>query len=312
MEVARKWILKGYPAKKVLKLCNVPRSTYYYKPKTGTPGKTQQARSGRPVPGYSVTFKGEKITDSRIKRYILKLLEGEESGYGYRKITIHLRRQKGIRINKKKVYRLCKELGILDKPREPKVTHPRRLANNMEVTGPNQLWQMDVKYGYVAGLQRYFYTASIIDVYDRNVVGQYRGKECVTKDLVETVQKALLRRDVFAQGTPLVIRTDNGPQFKSNRFREFFEANSEVLIHERTPNRTPNKNAFIESFHSILERECFKRHIFMTFEEAFATLDRFMDFYNKRRIHMSLYGYSPVQFLGKLKRNEVTAFKIAV
>lgn len=264
------------------------------------------------MPGYSFSFDGKKITDVRIKRLIEKLLEGEESAYGYRKITIALRRQHRIQINKKKVYRLCKELKILGKPREPKPAYPRRLANNREITAPNQLWQMDVKYGYVAGLKRYFYTTSIIDVYDRQVVGQYRGKESKTQDLLDTLQTAMVKRGIYAQEQKLVVRTDNGPQFKSHKFGQFFEANEEQLIHERTPNRTPNKNAFIESFHSILERECFKRHVFMTFEEAFTALDRFMAFYNKRRIHMSLYGYSPVEFFEKLKKNEVKAFKIAV
>ncbi|SMF88825.1 putative transposase [Paenibacillus uliginis N3/975] len=309
--MARQWILKGYPVSKILKLCNVPRSTYYYQRKTTTNSK-QSNKSGRPKPGYSVTFNGKKVSDGRIKQIILKLLEGEESAYGYRKITLVLRRRHAIKINKKKVYRLCKELDILGKPKEQKAAYPRRLANNMEVTGPNQLWQMDVKYGYIAGLQRYFYTASIIDVYDRNVVGQYRGKECLTKSLVDTLYKALIKRNIFSQEKELVIRTDNGPQFKSHKFGKFFETHKEFIIHERTPNRSPNKNAFIESFHSILERECFKRHIFTDFQEAFMVLDRFMDFYNNRRIHMSLYGYSPVEFAEKLKKNEVNAFKIAV
>lgn len=302
--------MKGYKVRPVLKICGVPHSTYYYSLKHLNP--KQAPKGGRPVPGYSYTFEGKKVTDVRIKRLIMKLLEGEEYTYGYRKLTIALRRQHSLKINKKKVYRLCKELGILGKPVKPKVSYPRRLANNMEVTGPNQLWQMDIKYGYIAGLERYFYTASIIDVYDRNVVGQYRGKESKTKDLLATLHKALLKRGVYTQGTPLVVRTDNGPQFKSHKFRAFFENNEELLIHERTPNRTPNKNAYIESFHSILERECFKRHIFMDFEEAFDVLDRFMDFYNNRRIHMSLYGYSPAEFKAKLERNEVNAFKIAV
>lgn len=287
----------------------MPHSTYYYSLKHTSP--KQAPKGGRPVSGYSYTFEGKKVTDTRIKRLIIKLLEGEEHTYGYRKLTIALRRQHNLKINKKKVYRLCKELGILGKPVKPKHSYPRRLANNMEVTGPNQLWQMDIKYGFIAGLERYFYTASIIDVYDRSVVGQYRGKESKTEDLLTTLHKALLKRSVYTQGTPLVVRTDNGPQFKSHKFRAFFE-NNEMLIHERTPNRTPNKNAYIESFHSILERECFRCHIFMSFEEAFDVLDQFMDFYNNRRIHMSLYGYSPAQFIEKLEKNEVTAFKIAL
>ena len=30
--------------------------------------------------------------------------------------------------------------------------HPRKLAKRIEVTGSNQLWQMDLKYGYIAGM----------------------------------------------------------------------------------------------------------------------------------------------------------------
>lgn len=44
-----------------------------------------------------------------------------------------------------------------------------------QVTGVNQLWQIDIKYGYVIGRQRFFFVLSIIDVFDRVVVGQYRG-----------------------------------------------------------------------------------------------------------------------------------------
>lgn len=302
--------MKGYKVRPVLRICGVPHSTYYYSFKHTNPKQAPQG--GRPAPGYSYTVEGKKVTDERIKRMIMKLLEGEEHTYGYRKITLALRHQHNLKINKKKVYRLCKKLGILNRPIEPKKTYPRRLANNLEITGPNQLWQMDIKYGYIAGKERHFYTASIIDVYDRHVVGQHRGKESKTEDLLATLHKALTKRGVYTQEKPLVVRTDNGPQFKSHKFREFFEANEKVLIHERTPNRTPNKNAYIESFHSILERECFKRHIFVDFEEAYDVLDRFMDFYNNRRIHLSLYGYSPVQFAEKLKKNEVKPFKFCV
>ncbi|WP_285848463.1 integrase core domain-containing protein [Paenibacillus sp. MER TA 81-3] len=101
----------------------------------------------------------------------------------------------------------------------------------------------------------------------------------------------------------------HGPQYKSNKFREFY-GDVDRLIHERTPDRTPNKNAYAESFHSILERECFKRHMFMSFEEAFAAADGSMDCYNNLRIHISLYGYSPTEFLLKLEKNEVRAFKL--
>jgi len=309
MEVAREWILKGYKVRIILRLCNVPRSTYYYQQNVPKSANCTCKR-GRPVPGYSLTTEGKKIKDHQIKRYIEKLLEGEESVYGYRRITTCLRRKYKLRINKKKVYRLCKEMQILGKRPKPVASHPRRLANNMKITRPNQLWQLDIKYGYIAGLQRHFYTANIIDVYDRNLVGYHRGKTCDTKDVLRTLQGALLKRYIGHQETALTIRTDNGPQFISHAFGTFCESNK--IVHERTPNKTPNKNAYVESYHSTLERECFRRNIFMSYEEAFAEVDRFVTFYNERRIHSRLYDYSPKEFLEKLKRNEVLPFKLAV
>ncbi|SFV10243.1 HTH-like domain-containing protein [Alicyclobacillus macrosporangiidus] len=48
--------------------------------------------------------------------------------YGYRKLTHMLRQEHGLVINEKKVYRLCKELGILRPQRKIHPRHPRKLA----------------------------------------------------------------------------------------------------------------------------------------------------------------------------------------
>jgi putative transposase len=86
----------------------------------------------------------------------MELAAGEESAYGYRKLAICLRRQHNLVINDKKVYRLCKELDILEPQRRLKVKHPRRLAANRQITASDQLWEVDLKYGYVAKEERFF------------------------------------------------------------------------------------------------------------------------------------------------------------
>jgi putative transposase len=65
---------------------------------------------GRAIPGYSLKRDGIKVSDEQIKEW---LMEGEAYAYGYRKLTVFLRRTYGLCINKKKVYRLCKEMDIL-------------------------------------------------------------------------------------------------------------------------------------------------------------------------------------------------------
>ncbi|SHK85702.1 DDE-type integrase/transposase/recombinase, partial [Alicyclobacillus tolerans] len=97
----------------------------------------------------------------------------------------------------KKVYRLCAELDILKPQRRKRLHHPRRLANNREVTGSNQLWEMDIKYGYIAGEHRFFFLMSIIDVYDRAIVDYHIGLSCEGQHAVQILQRALWKRQLF-------------------------------------------------------------------------------------------------------------------
>lgn len=290
----------------VCRICGISRSSYYYHKKH--PERQKPVSTGRPIPGYSVDKNGRKVSDKRIKQYLLRLIQGSNAAFGYRKLTILLRRKYQLMINKKKVYRLCKELKILAPQREIKHPVPKKIAKNREITGPNQLWQMDIKYGYVAGKQRHFYVASIIDVFDRRIVAYHKGKSCCASDVTKAVQKAILRRG--ADVKLLIIRTDNGPQFVSKAFREYCEGLG--LEHERIPTKTPNMNAYIESFNGILERECFLRHCFESYEQAFAEVDRFIRYYNNSRIHGSLQDWPPKDYLDMVRSGVIQPEAVAV
>jgi putative transposase len=254
---------------------------------------SSSGQRGRPVPGFSKTCSGEKVSDEQIKEWLVELVEGEEQDYGYKLLAVCLRNERGLILNKKKAYRLCKELGILHKQRERKNRHPRRLPRNRIVTGANQLWQMDIKYGYVPSRNRFFFVLSIIDVFNRIIVGKYRGPVCESKHAVQTLWRALAERVKPDQSLP-TIRTDNGPQFVSKLFGDMCE--SIDLVHERIPPKSPNMNAYIESFHSLLERNLFSKTEFQTLDEAYEAVDRYIDFYNNRRMHGSLKRMPPAKF----------------
>lgn len=283
----------------MLRILGLAESTYYERKKRAREEKGQPREpsssisKGRPYPGYSETKDKRKVSDEQIKEWLMELIEGEEVIYGYKRLALCLRKDKELDLNNKKAYRLCKELGILQKQRKPKAHHPRRLPRNRTITGRNQLWQMDIKYGYVKGRDRFFFTLSIIDVFDRVIVGYYRGPVCEAKQACQTLLQALHSR--WKPGEPLPdIRTDNGPQFVSKLFGETVEGLG--MHHERIPPKTPNMNAYIESFHSLMERDLMEREEFMTMEEAYGAIDRYMDFYNHRRMHSSLKNMSPAKF----------------
>ncbi|MDU7478036.1 MAG: IS3 family transposase [Paenibacillus macerans] len=285
----------------MLRILGLAESTYYERLKR-TKRSTETSNSpgrGRPCPGYSLTLQGRKVSDEQIKEWLLELLEGEEYIYGYKLLAQCLRDKYDLVLGKSKAYRLCKELGILQKRRKPKSKHPRRLARNRLVTGPNQLWQADIKYGYVPGRDRFFFVFSIIDVFDRVIVAYYRGSVCEATHICQALGRAIRSRLQSGESMP-VIRTDNGPQFLSVLFGDTCE--SWEILHERIPPKTPNMNAYIESFHSSMEHDLLTKKSFETMEDAYAAIDWYMDFYNNRRMHGSLKRKAPTVFSEWVKR----------
>ena len=225
---------------------------------------------GRAPTGYSVTTRGEKIPDGRIQEWWVDILEQDNPTYGYRKLTVILRRQYHLGINRKKVYRLLKELQLLWPQRRRKPAHPRQLARNWVLTGPNQRWQTDLKYVYLPGEDRFAYLQAVIDVCDRSILAYHLGYRCQGSDAARTLAQAVDARRAEWGPEPPVIRTDNGPQFTSQHWAT--RCQELGLEHERIPNHTPNMNAYIESWHAQLERECLQRHLFQSFAEAYQTI----------------------------------------
>lgn len=277
------------------------KSSYYYVlSRIGVENKTS---TGRPIPGYSFNKHRIKICDEEIKEYISEISEGEGYCYGYYKITIILKRKYELIIDDKKTYRLCKELGLIQKRSSRKITStiPRKIAINRTITNINQLWEVDLKYGYIEGEDRFFFVLEYIDVYDRNIVAYHIGLNCIAEDAVFTLKEGIKNRKI--KDNSLVVRSDNGPQFISTCF---YNACRELnVIHERIPVNTPNKNAHIESFHRLLEDNCFSRYNFRNYSDAYEKTVKYFDYYHNIRIHSSIQYWSPREFTEKLLSGEI-------
>jgi putative transposase len=270
----------------VTRIVGISRSCYYYQTRYR---KERTGSGGRPVPGHSRNKHGHLISDEQIKEWLCEAIEGDGYNYGYKKLTMLLRRSKKLIINHKKVYRLCKELALLKPQRKRRNKYPRRLVGKHEITGPNQLWAMDIKYGYIEGEGRFFYIMSILDLFDRVIIDYHTGLTCTGADAAFTLSRAWAKRNP-AEG--LIIRTDNGPQFISSSFELACENIS--TQHERIPPKSPNSNAHIEAFHSILEEDCLGLYEFDTFAQSYQIITEFMKYYNEVRLHSSI-GYKPPQ-----------------
>ena len=310
MQIAKDFIIskKQLPTQ-VFKICELSRSSFYYKKKSVSyvDEKNKQGhKKGRPIPGFTLNRDGQIINDYSIVTLLCQYRNKLEymNAYGVTKLTYALRRDFKIYVNKKKIYRLCDDNKLL-LPKRPlqRKGHLKRVSVNVTVTRKNQLWQFDIKYGYIQGEKRFFFILAFVDVFSRKCVGKYVGLQCKSGDLVFTLNQALIDEGVRPEDN-LMLRSDNGPQMSSNGFFEHLKKLEIKLSHEFIPVRTPNKNAHVESFFSILELELLRVVYFKSFSEAYIKVHAFIVHYNQVRIHSSLGYRTPNEVVAILKANK--------
>lgn len=246
------------------------------------------------MPGFSYNADNVKINDLLIQKYISEI-KSDEFGrhYGYKKVRAVLRRKYLLRINKKKVYRLMKGMGLLQKKSE-RVTRYKRVCKNHSITASNQLWEMDTKYIFIAGTREVSYLASIIDVFDRSIIGWKLSLSPDRASAKEVLIKALYNRGLKDKATALTLRTDNGSQFIAHEFEKL--CMKEKVVHERIPTKSPNYNAHIESYHRYLQDECLAGKLFESLEQAEEVIDHYVHGYNNIRVHGSIDYRTPNEF----------------
>ena len=104
------------------------RSTYYaWRTRLQRPTDwTRKPSTGRPRRGYVWTEAGDKVAEGQVLEWLTTyVLDPEGHAYGYRKLTTWLRREHGIRINKKTVYRILREADLVQgQPLRPAHSDP--------------------------------------------------------------------------------------------------------------------------------------------------------------------------------------------
>jgi transposase InsO family protein len=287
--VATQFIEQGYPITVVLKQLGLSRSSYYYKP------RSSQAKRGRRASGYTMTLSGKTVSNDQVVEDIIDLLGHEFVDYGYRKVTCHLQQEVGYVINRKKVYRLMSEKGLLNSPRKPRSSTKNWVQALLPATqGCFSYLEFDIKYVWVNAERTNIMVLTAIDVESRWVLGQTMGKGISKHDVSELFEQIFAYYPLPKQ---VWVRNDNGSQMISEHVRSFFAEND--VVQEFTKPATPEQNAHIESYHSIVERVICQRFEFESMPDAYATFERWIGFYNHKRIHSGIKYLSPAKHLVK-------------
>jgi putative transposase len=227
-------------------------------------------------------------------RMRLRELAGSRVRYGYRRLTVLLRRE-GRAVNAKRVYRLYREEGlqVRTKPRAKRAPHIRVPLQG--AVRPNQRWSMDfVSDRFSDG--RWFRILTVVDQYTRECL-------CVHADRPQTGEKVVqqMRRLTALRGKPESITTDNGSEF-TGRAMELWAYQTGVKLEFIRPGK-PVENGYIESFNGKLRDECLNGEIFFSLADAQKKLDRWKADYNLHRPHSALDDRTPEEFV------KVTGFR---
>lgn len=254
--------------RKALAYSGSSRQLYYYRPK--------KRRVSLDAP-----------TVERVKQIALT-----RPSFGTRRMAAVLTRQLRTSVNRKKVQRIFRALNWIS-PSMKKNEIIRSHAKLLKPEAPNTLWEADMTYIW-GGRDRWCYLFSVLDVFTRIWIGYAFDTRAGKENAIMSVNNALASNSRI-DTSRLVLRVDNGSQYRSREFTESMKALGIKL--EFIFVNTPEQNGHIESFQKTLKREYIWVSDFKDYQEAEGAIsDAFHD-YNEKRPHSSLGYKTPLEFL---------------
>jgi putative transposase len=229
---------------------------------------------------------GKTGNDAVIVKRMKELLATHKS-WGYPIIHEVLRRE-GLVKNRKRTWRIYKENGLTLKRRQRHKRASRVRLALAEPVRPNERWTMDfMSDGLWNG--RKIKILTVLDIFTKECLA-LEVDTSINGDRVARVRDGL----IFMRGCPVVITTDNGPEFTGIALDRWAYRN-QVRLDFIKPGK-PIQNAFIESFNGRLRHECLNQHYFVTLLEAKRIIETWRLEYNSFRPHGSLNGMTPEAF----------------
>lgn len=259
-----------YPVTIICAVLDYPRSSYYYQ--------------------------SQPPDDAELKTAIQEVA-GAWPTYGYRRITIQVRRDKQWIVNSKRVRRVMRVLGIQGKgPRRKRRTtnsehdFPRypNLVLNLTVTEPDQVWVADITYVRLA--TEFVYLAVLMDVFTRSIRG-WRLIRGLEHDLTMTA----LNWALATGHVPQIHHSDQGVQYAATAYVETLETRHVAISMAEVG--AAWQNGFAERLMRTIKEQEVDLSEYRDYQDAYRQLGRFLDqVYMHKRIHSSLGYLTPAEF----------------
>ena len=268
MNEKRKLVVRipsGPSVRRQRELIGLARSTRYYEPATPDPE-----------------------TLSLMRR--LDELALEYPFWGSRNVVLQLQAE-GIGVNRKRVQRLRRQMGIESFAPKPNLSRPRKehvkypyLLRGLCIDRADQVWATDITY--IPLVHGWAYLVALIDWYSRKVLAWRLSNTLESRFCVEALEEALARH-----GRPEVFNTDQGVQFTSDDFTDVLKDHG-IRISMDGKGRWLD-NVFVERLWRSLKYEEVYIHPCEDMVEQRKRLVRYFEFFNQARRHQALGNDTP-------------------
>lgn len=234
----------------------------------------------------------QKAPESDFNLKLMEMIDREFMEHpwkGVPRMVQWLRKDCGFLVNKKRVERLYRVMGISASAPGPGTSKKGKgkghkvfpyLLKNLPITHPNQVWAMDITYIPVKG--GYLYLVAIIDLYSRYVVGWSLSNTMTAEWCRDVLDEALEN-----YGKPEIINTDQGSQFTSDLFTEYVKSHKTIRQSMDGKGRALD-NIFIERLWRSVKYENVYLYAYQDGKECYGGLKKYFAYYNHKRRHQSL------------------------
>lgn len=241
------------------------------------------------------------LRDEELKAEVGRVHQDNFGVYGMEKVWRQLNRE-GIPVGRDQVRRLMRDLGLCGAVRGKKLRttlsddvgqRPADLVDRQFVAAaPNRLWVADLTY--VSTWSGFAYTAFIVDVFSRYIVG-WRVSTTLRANLaLDALEMAIWARQP-GPADGLVHHSDRGGQYLSIRYTErLAEEGAVTSVGSRGDSYD---NALAETVMGLYKTELIRRRgPWRTAEQLELATAKWVDWWNHRRLHGAADNLPPAEY----------------
>jgi len=231
---------------------------------------------------YYKSKKDDSELQEQLKRLSVRYPTRGLDNYYYR-----LRRE-GYKWSRKRVLRVYRELGLVRRPKRRKKLPESMREPLKQSKSCNEVWSMDFMSDSLED-GRSFRVLNVMDDFNRESLIIEGDISIPSERVIRSLEQIAEQR-----GYPKQIRTDNGPEFQSNKYRDWCVKQGIQALHI-SPGK-PKENGYVERFNRTFREDVLDAYYFESLKQFNEVAADWQDDYNETHPHSSLGGMSPKEY----------------